>query len=382
MSEPDSATTAENPTQPPTLVFGPAYLDRVVRVNVPLLDPDLGAPPLDRSVDGEWFSELSEGLTLKDPDRSRIEIELPPDWLGPSGVVKLARPFTPGVAPWFRSVSATGWQDDLGGMGSGYAAALGGELVSALGDADDSTSLVISELLTRFHIKHHPVRVPGRTADWTLLVSSGEHGDKLPIGFRGCHAGIESLAAEASRPCGLRVVASFPNRLAAEALSAPNAALRFFAPALRNMLDQSPPILDFAASIDVLSCNMGEWESLADREQLAWRIPVLILTDGPRGATIRFTLPNGDPGRVTIPAFPRAHPPKDTNRAGESFAAAFLRTIIAGNGLQCPSTLEQELVEKAALRASAAAALVLDRTDFGFPTDDEIDEAIRLGIVA
>ena len=47
--------------------------------------------------------------------------------------------------------------------------------------------------------------------------------------------------------------------------------------------------LDFAASIDVLSCNMGEWESLADREQLAWRIPVLILTDGKgRRVVVKF----------------------------------------------------------------------------------------------
>ena len=33
-------------------VFGPAYLDRVVRVDRPLHDPDK-AHPLDQSVDGE-----------------------------------------------------------------------------------------------------------------------------------------------------------------------------------------------------------------------------------------------------------------------------------------------------------------------------------------
>ncbi|HKI43281.1 MAG TPA: hypothetical protein VKA66_23585 [Mycobacterium sp.] len=34
-------------------VFGPAYLDRVLRVNRPLIDPSLGSP-IDQSADGEW----------------------------------------------------------------------------------------------------------------------------------------------------------------------------------------------------------------------------------------------------------------------------------------------------------------------------------------
>ena len=36
----------------------------------------------------------------------------------------------------------------------------------------------------------------------------------------------------------------------------------------------------------------------------------------------------------------------------------------------------------AMLRASAAAALVLDRVEFGFPDDDEVEAALRDGKVA
>ena len=47
-------------------VFGPAYLDRVLHVDRPLIDPALG-PPLDQSVDGEWKFGTNPTLELVDP---------------------------------------------------------------------------------------------------------------------------------------------------------------------------------------------------------------------------------------------------------------------------------------------------------------------------
>src|SRR4051794_1292754 len=44
-----------------TQVFGPAYLDRVVRIDRPLIDPAVG-PPLDQSVDGRFM--FGDGLAL------------------------------------------------------------------------------------------------------------------------------------------------------------------------------------------------------------------------------------------------------------------------------------------------------------------------------
>jgi len=359
----------------PTLVFGPAYLDRVIRVDRPLLDPALGLRPLDGSVDGAWLAAGGEGLTLVDPAGSAIVVGLPDDWPGPRGTVGLSRRLG---AEGSRAVRAVARRDDLGGMGSGFAAALGGELVSALGPEDDPTSLAISGLLAIAGVVHHPIRVAGRAADWTLLITSGEHGDKLPVGFRGCHASAPSLAPWSGRESGLRVVASLPNRLAREALDGP-ATVRAFAPAIRNMIDRDPPVSAFADSIDLLACNRGEWESLADREEVAWRVSLLVVTDGPAGAVVRFTAPDGDPGRIEVPAFPRSRPPRDTNRAGEAFASALLAALIEADWT--PGVTPRDLARHAADRASAAAALVLDRVDFGFPTAVEVDQAIRSGRV-
>ncbi len=359
-----------------TLVFGPAYLDRVLRVDRPLRD-DHDGPPIDQSVDGHL--EDGPGLALVDPSGATIEVALPGDWPGPTGRILLSRRLSDGEGGWHRTVIGEAWQDDLGGMGAGFAAALGGELVGALGPLDDPTSRVVADLLAARGVAHHPIRVAGQAADWTLLVTSAGHGDKLPIGFRGCHSAIDSFAPFSERPCDLRVVAALPNRLAEAVLRAPGAAVRFFAPAMRNVLDRDCPIGRFAGTIDVLSCNRREWESLPDREEVAWRVSILAITDGPLGSLVRFTTPSGEPGLVRVPAFPRSCPPRDTNRAGEAYAATLLSTLLDAGWLGGP--VDESLVRHAADRASAAAALVLDRPDFGFPEPSQIDSALRLGRV-
>jgi ribokinase len=359
------------------LIFGPAYLDRVVRVDRPLVDPERSTRPLDGSVDGRWLNH-DAGLTLVDPLENRIVVKISGDWPGRSGTVGLSRPMADPPGGWLRFVNAMAWQDDLGGMGAGYAAALGGILISALGPETDPTSRTITDLLEKAGVTHHPIRVEGSSADWTLLITSGEYGDKLPVGFRGCHAKLENLGEWPSEPDDLRVVASLPNRLAKLALEGPSS-IKAFAPALRNMLDRDPPISAFAASIDILTCNRGEWEQLDDREQVASDLSILVVTDGANGAMVRFTSPEGEAIRIEIPAFPRSRPPLDTNRAGEAFAACFLTTLI--DRAWTPGTTHPDLARLALERASAAAALVLDRLDFGFPTAIEVDRALQAGVV-
>ena len=65
----------------------------------------------------------------------------------------------------------------------------------------------------------------------------------------------------------------------------------------------------FAESVDVLCCNRREWESLDDREEVAWRVSILAVTDGPHGSVVRFTTPEGR-GRAGrgpgVPAGPSA----------------------------------------------------------------------------
>ena len=355
-------------------VIGPAYLDRVVLADRSLVGPGRGSP-LDHGVEGTW--RAGPGLTLIDPGGGRLGFDLPDDWSGPSGNVALASPILDGSM----RVRGLGWHDDLGGMGAGYAAALGGELVCALGPDDDPTTRAILDLLGRIGIAHRPIRVEGRPADWTLLVTSGPFGDKLPIGFRGCHATLSTLGPEACRPCGLRLVAALPNRLAAEALDAPGADLRAFAPSLRNMVDRSPPLVAFAGRIDLLSCNRVEWDRLdnLEAESIARAIPIVAITEGPRGALVRFRRPGGGPGEVRVGAFPRDRPPIDTNRAGEAFASTLITALRTAGW--APGSVDESSIRRATIRASAAAALVLDRADFGFPGPDRIDTALEAGRV-
>jgi hypothetical protein len=358
-------------------VFGPAYLDRVLHVDRPLALPLPEANPIDQSVAGALTFAPDRGLRLVDPGGFALEIELPSGWPGPIGTIELDRSIHVG-APGLRRVQGVSWHDDLGGMGAGFAAALNGSLVSAVGAPTDATSQAILRRIAAHAIEHDPIRVPDRTADWTLLISSGPFGDKLAVGFRGCHAALvpESFGAVASRPTDLRVVAALPNRLASALLRAPGAGVRLFAPAARNMLDREFPVGAFASAIDVICCNRSEWEMLEEREEVAWQLSILAITDGPRGSTVRFTTPAGEPGRLSIPAFPRSRPPRDTNRAGEAYAATLITALLDRGWSASTGVVDQEWACEAAQRASAAAALELDRLEFGFPTVAEIDESL------
>ncbi|APW63312.1 PfkB family carbohydrate kinase [Paludisphaera borealis] len=362
-------------------VFGPAYLDRVLRVDRPLLDPDVG-PPLDQSVDGRPRFGAGDRLDIIDPLGTSLSIAVPDDWPGPLGFVDLEQPLvkTPqGV----RKLRAVNWRDDLGGMGAGFAAALGGTLVSVLGSETDPTSREITALLESHGVSHRCVRVADQPADWTLLVSSGEHGDKLAIGFRGCHAALDAdaLKSTLAEPCDVRVVAGLPNRLASVALRAPGARFRLFAPAMRNMVDRAPPVSEMAGAVDVLCCNRREWEALDDREEVAARLSILVVTDGPSGSSARYTNPQGDSRTIREPAFPRARPPRDTNRAGEAFAACLVASLCELGWDSASGVIDDRTIATAMRRAAAASALVLDRTDFGFPTEAEIDAATARGCV-
>jgi ribokinase len=360
-------------------VFGPAYLDRILRVDQALVPGGQGAP-IDQSVEGQWKFGEGDRIDIDAPDGFRLEIRVPPGWPGPRGEVRLRTPIRDGLSG-RRSLRGVAWIDDLGGMGAGYAAALGGVLHSALGTKGDPISRTVSELIARYGVAHQPSRVPDHVGDWTLLITSGAYGDKLPIGFRGCHAalGPDELARRATRPADLLVVAALPNSLVQTVLRGARAKTRFFAPALRNMGDRQFPLARFADRIDILSCNGIEWETLEDRDHVAALIPVVAVTDGPRGSEIRFRNPEGAPRRIRQPAFPRSRPPRDTNRAGEAFASTLVGTLLDHGWTGSARAIDDERIEWAARRAAAAAALVLDRTEFGFPAPEQIDAALTRG---
>ena len=67
------------------MVFGPAYLDRVLRVDRPLIDRDLG-PPLDQSVEGACgFGDGARISSSSSRPGPVLEIDLPAGWPGPFG---------------------------------------------------------------------------------------------------------------------------------------------------------------------------------------------------------------------------------------------------------------------------------------------------------
>jgi ribokinase len=357
-----------------TLVYGPAYWDRVLMIDRPLLP----GQRFDGSVDGTLDNNDGPPALF---DRAGHEIGL----LGidvksrPLGSISLDCAFAEPQRETGQSVQVISDVDMLGGMGAGFAAALNGTLISALGAVGDPVGDRISAMLAEQGVSHQSIRVTDRTSDWSLIVSSGPFGDKLAVGFRGCHSAVASLKSVATvSTCELLVVAAWPNRLIAEALETP-AQVRLLAPAMRNARDVKPSLASLAGRFDILSLNRSEWAATPHRLSLLNKTPIVVVTDGPLGCEVTFRDRDGSSKVLAFPAFPRQNPPRDTNRAGEAFASTFVKTLLSQGWI--PGPADESLVRLAALRGSAAAALVLDIASFGFASEQQIDQAIRKGVV-
>ena len=282
--------------------------------------PGLG-PPLDQSVDGVGRFGTGSILELVDPRGDVIEVELPDGWPGPAGVIELSHDLSTGLAR-----AAAGPRADLarrpGRDGSGLRR-------GAWRDADQRPRTGRRPDQPGGRRTAGPARAsttgrsgsPDHPADWTLLVTSGEHGDKLPIGFRGCHAALEPGSLEPCLQAGLRPAG---RGRAAEPAGGPlSRGPRAPGPALRpgdaEHARSRVPVSRFAGSIDLLCCNRREWETLDDREEVAWRVSILVVTDGPAGASARFTQPRASRGssecRLSLAHARRATP---TGRAKRS----------------------------------------------------------------
>ena len=177
------------------------------------------------------------------------------------------------------------------------------------------------------------------------------------------------------------MVASLPNEMSARVLRAPGAGVRLFAPAMRNVLDREFPVSRFAASIDVLCCNRIEWETLEDREEVA----LAALDSGRDRRAARkhgaaTPAPAAIPGCCEVEAFPQESSAPRHQPGGRGLRGHVHCVRCSTQGWDAGSgVVEDEMVRAAARRASAAAALVLDRVEFGFPSANEIDEASARG---
>jgi ribokinase len=359
------------------LVYGPAYLDIILRVAEPLADP-----ALDGGSDAELVRDdcRSDSLTIRCPNGSTLTItNLDPDQ-HPTGTAIARHDCLPNGYALRTAAAETSL--DLGGMGAGFAAALGGRLVSAIPARDDAAKAQVLAAIRAAGIDHRPVAVDVPNADRTIIVSSGPHGDKLPLGLRGCHAAMTATLAFEPGVWGIVVAASLQNDLLAHLLKKHPHSLRVLAPTSRNCRDREIPIGSMADSVDLLVCNVGEWDSMNFDDRKAWQssAAILSITDGPNGGIISYWSENAGT-RISHhePAFPRSVPPVDTNRAGEAYAAGLVRGLVERGWSIDRRTVAQRQIREAAHEAAAAAGLVIGMAEFGFPDDEQVSAAIRAG---
>ena len=235
-------------------------------------------------------------------------------------------------------------------MGAGYAAALGGELISALGPADDPASAAIAGTPgPATGSTTIPCAAPTIAADWTLLLTSGDFGDKLPIGFRGCHAALDpeviaSRVASVVRRSGWsrRCRTLWPSR-SCDGPERPSGSSprRCATCATGSVPSRGSPMRSTSSVATAASGRVWTTARRWPGGSRSWRSPTVraaVASGSPRRP--------GEPGLVTVPAFERALPPRDTNRAGEAYAATLLTTLLDGGW--SPGVAEEELVAHAA----------------------------------
>ena len=173
--------------------------------------PALG-PSLDQSVDGQWKFAATGGFELIDPAGTRWRSHCPT--IGRAQPARPARRAAPrGRQRGRRSLRGIAWHDDLGGMGAGYAAALDGALSARWGRRPIRPAGQSRSGWPARRSNTRQSESPDHAADWTLLVTSGEHRrqaadrlSRLPCGARPGGA-IGRLARAIVRPARGRVAA-------------------------------------------------------------------------------------------------------------------------------------------------------------------------------
>jgi sugar/nucleoside kinase (ribokinase family) len=342
------------------LIFGPAYLDVVLTLDRPLL---ADGPTLDQSLPAARLTPRDDGVVeVTEPAGDRLTCLLPPGSAEWAAAYELCEPVLArtrpgqvlvGEYPVVRAVR------QLGGMGAGYAKALGGLLRMPVGD--DAVGCEVLRLLAAHGIDAVPALLPGCASDTSLLLQTSS-GDKLAIGVRRAmtrwQAGEEDHAL--AKGAGALVFCGAPNALLAAVLEQSPDIPVMCAPALRNACDRSVPLAALAAKIDYLTLNVLEWVQLEDRERLRREVPVITVTEGARGSRVLL----GE-REIHLPAAP-VHGPVDTNRAGETYGAVFFQ-ILRRTCPDFPRGVTAEAAEQAAHCAAMQAAKQLALREFGFP---------------
>lgn len=359
------------------LVFGPAYLDFVLEIEGALISAEPAAPLLDQSVPAEEMVPRDDGtIVVLGPHGDHLTFPLPAAHRHLAATYELSEPVlarTCGMAP---APPVVGTYPvarvvaQLGGMGAGYAKAFDGTLRAPFGG--DAVGQTVQRFLADEAITVVPALLPACPSD-TSLVLLAPRGEKLAIGVR--QAMVRWQASDADRAlvseADVLVFCGAPNALVAEVLSWGTNLPVMCAPALRNVCDTTLPLAAVAGGIHYLTLNALEWANLPDRDAVRRQVPVISLTDGPRGSRMLYR-----DGEVAIPAQPFSGP-ANTNRAGETYGATLLKVLMREHPDFMRTGIDAGIAARVGHIATRQATRQLALTGFAFPPDDWHEEGGR-----
>jgi ribokinase len=355
------------------MVFGPAYLDRVLTLTHPLL-PAADAPSFDQSLPAVSVEPLAEPrVYLCGPSGDALVFHLPPTSACPGMRFTLQEPVLARLCAERPVPCVTGDYTvesvllQLGGMGAGYAKACHGVLRAPFGA--DETGRLVQTLLQEARIDVAPTILPGCQSDTSLIILS-PRAEKLAVGVRDALRHwryVDEDYALASKARAL-IFCGAPNAFAVQILGQGLSAAVMYAPSMRNIDESVVPLAALTPYIHYLAMNALEWANLADQQSCLQTIPLISVTDGARGSRVYVH------GRVIdIPAV--AHPaPRDTNRAGETYASTLFKALLAVYPDFPHAEIAEDVARWAATAASRQAARQLDITTFDFPADTWLQE--------
>lgn len=378
-------------------VIGPSYLDEIIEVDGPLcherwvreaLPERAGPVRIDYSrteAEREPLDEPGVFLQVDSPGGDSIRVTEPGTSGGRRLLVEEERLFDaaslglsddPRVPPLLTEVPLCGRRLQLGGMGAGYALALGGRLVLPLGAAagqPDVDALKMCEMMEGCGISCDPVWVSGADTDVTTLLWSSA-GDKLPVGRRSaCYAVTAEALLERAVPADLNIITSLPSATA-RSVAKDLTGWKLLTPSLRNLREGG--VEQVCAAVDAVSMNSTEWGALADPEQVRRCCPLVLVTRGEEGAAVAFRDKAGRMCWTEVPAAELEEGVVDANHAGEAFTAGFLGALLGQMSVAelRRGEYSEGILREAAWQGSLSAALELTKREMRFPDRAEVLE--------
>lgn len=356
-------------------VVGPAYIDEVVEVEGALFGPGRSARAdysltearRETLVEPDVFVRVSspggDCITVRQPDADSGRLVVTEDR-------RLIGPQDENLPAMSSRVLLRGVRRQLGGMGAGYALALGAGLALPVGQSEEDAARLLS-LLDDSGIRHTSVAVPGARTDTTLVLSSSA-GDKLPVGRRSASRRVTAEALlRAVGQADILVVTSLPNAVAGEVMRRSGGWV-MWTPSLRNIREGG--CAEAARCADALSTNSVEWQAMRGREEVRRRCPLVIVTHGAHGVAVSYRAETGVTKWIGMPAAPLRGEISDPNHAGEAFTASMVGALLAaaGRGALERGLYDEEAIIEAAWQGCLSARLELDIRELAFPWRPEV----------